>query len=69
MPRLRGPPRSEARRRAIVALGYTCMNSERPAPPVVKEDQRQTRRDLRTAVIFGVVAATLELGALIYFFR
>jgi hypothetical protein len=38
-----------------------------PAPP--KEDQRQTRRDLRTALIFGIVAATLELAALAYFFR
>jgi hypothetical protein len=38
-----------------------------PAPP--KEDQRQTRRDLRAALIFGVVAAALELAALAYFFR
>ncbi|MEO6527762.1 MAG: hypothetical protein ABIP93_14160 [Gemmatimonadaceae bacterium] len=38
-----------------------------PAP--VKEDQQQTRRDLRAAVIFGIVAATLELAALAYFFR
>ena len=35
----------------------------------VKEDQEQTRRDLRAAIIFGVVAATLELGAILYFFR
>lgn len=35
----------------------------------VKEDQNQTRRDIRAAVIFGVVAATLELGAILYFFR
>ncbi len=35
----------------------------------VKEDQQQTRRDLRAAIIFGVVAATLELGAILYFFR
>ena len=41
---------------------------DRPdAPP--KEDQRQTRRDLRAALIFGVVAATIELAALLYFFR
>jgi hypothetical protein len=38
-----------------------------PGPP--KEDERQTRRDLRAALIFGVVAATIELGVLIYFFR
>lgn len=30
---------------------------------------RRTRRDLRAALIFGIVAATLELGALLYFFR
>jgi hypothetical protein len=38
-----------------------------PAP--VKEDQKQTRRDIRAALIFGIVAATLELAALLYFFR
>jgi hypothetical protein len=38
-----------------------------PAP--LKEDQSRTRRDLRAALIFGVVAATLELAALAYFFR
>jgi len=37
-----------------------------PAPP---EDQRQTRRNLPAALIFGVVAATLEMAALLYFFR
>jgi hypothetical protein len=41
---------------------------DRPnAPP--KEDQQRTRRDLRAALIFGVVAATVELGLLLYFFR
>jgi hypothetical protein len=35
----------------------------------MKEDRNQTRRDIRAALIFGVVAAALELGALIYFFR
>jgi hypothetical protein len=41
---------------------------DRPnAPP--KEDQHRTRRDLRAALIFGVVAATIELGLLLYFFR
>jgi hypothetical protein len=40
---------------------------DRPgAPP--KEDQRQTRRDLRAALILGLVAATIELGVLLYFF-
>jgi hypothetical protein len=41
---------------------------DRPGTPP-KEDQRQTRRDIRAAVIFGVVAATIELAALLYFFR
>jgi hypothetical protein len=36
---------------------------------LMEEDQHQTRRDLRRAIIFGIVAATLELGALLYFFR
>jgi hypothetical protein len=36
---------------------------------MVKEDTSRTRRDIRAAVIFGVIAATIELGVLIYFFR
>jgi len=36
--------------------------------PARREDATQTKRDLRAALIFGVVAATLELAALIYFF-
>jgi hypothetical protein len=35
----------------------------------MKEDPEHTRRDIRAAIIFGIVAATLELGALLYFFR
>ena len=38
-----------------------------PDPP--KEDEQQTRRDLRAALVFGIVAATIELGAILYFFR
>jgi hypothetical protein len=34
----------------------------------MKEDQDQTRRDIRAAIIFGVVAATIEMGVLLYFF-
>jgi hypothetical protein len=34
----------------------------------MKEDQDQTRRDIRAAIIFGVVAATIEMAALLYFF-
>lgn len=35
----------------------------------MKEDPERNRRDIRAAIIFGIVAATLELGALIWFFR
>jgi hypothetical protein len=35
----------------------------------MKENREQTGRDIRAALIFGIVAAALELGALIYFFR
>jgi hypothetical protein len=38
-------------------------------PEPLKEDHQRTRRDIRAAIVFGVVAATLELGALLYFFR
>lgn len=34
-------------------------------PP--REDPARTKRDIRAAIIFGVVAATLEMGALLYF--
>jgi hypothetical protein len=40
---------------------------DRPPAPL-EEDQRQTRRDLRAAIVFGFVAATIELAALVYFF-
>ena len=33
------------------------------------EDPQQTRRDIRAAIVFGMVAAALELGALVYFMR
>lgn len=39
------------------------------APEPLREDERQTRRDLRAALVFGIVAATIELGAILYFFR
>ena len=35
----------------------------------MKEDYERTRRDIRAAVIFGIIAATLELGLVIYFLR
>jgi hypothetical protein len=36
---------------------------------VTKEDPERTRRDLRAALIFGIVAAALELAAVLYFLR
>ncbi|MEO5813712.1 MAG: hypothetical protein ABIT20_00345 [Gemmatimonadaceae bacterium] len=46
------------------------MESARPtARGILKEDQRQTARDLRVAIIFGIVAASIEFGVLVYFFR
>jgi hypothetical protein len=38
-----------------------------PDPP--REDQRRTARDLRAALVFGIVAATIELGVILYFLR
>ena len=35
----------------------------------MREDQGQTRRDIRAAIIFGVVAATIEMAVLLYFLR
>jgi hypothetical protein len=35
----------------------------------MKEDPERTRKDLRAALIFGIVAATVELAVLIWFFR
>lgn len=34
----------------------------------MKEDHERTRRDIRLALLFGIVAAAVELGVLIYFF-
>ncbi len=33
------------------------------------DEQHQPRRGLRLAIIFGVVAATLELAVILYFMR
>ena len=39
------------------------------APSAPKEEERQTRRDLRAALVFGIVAATIEIGVILYFMR
>lgn len=33
------------------------------------DEERRTVRDIRVAIVFGVVAATIEIGVLLYFFR
>lgn len=37
------------------------------AGPPLPEDERTTKRDIRAALVFGVVAATLELAVILYF--
>lgn len=33
------------------------------------DEERRTARDIRAAIAFGIVAATIEIGVLLYFFR
>lgn len=33
------------------------------------DEERRTARDIKTAIVFGIVAATIEIGVLLYFFR
>lgn len=54
-------------RERLTALAHPCADGNHSA--TMKEDTTQTRRDIRAAVIFGVIAATIELGVLVYFFR
>lgn len=64
--------RSYARRSTTGCRGATLIVSDFEGAHRVtdmNDEERQTRRDLRAAIIFGIVAATLELGALLYFFR
>jgi hypothetical protein len=44
----------------------TDLNPDVSEPPEVIA-QRKARRNLRRAIIFGVVMATIEMGALLYF--
>lgn len=34
-----------------------------------REDTRRTARDLRAVIAFGIIAASVEMGILLYFFR
>ena len=58
---------SQARRGAPTALALMACGTS--ASAAMTEDPRRTARDLRAAIIFGIVAATIELGVLLYFFR
>jgi hypothetical protein len=44
--------------------GYRSRMAEDPVP---RADPGQTKRDIRAAIIFGVVAATIEMAVLLYF--
>ena len=59
------PPQRETRRGGAELLAYGMDH----APSPLKEDERQTRRDVRAALVFGIVAATIELGVILYFMR
>jgi len=77
---IRSPTRGEPAGAACPALRITQQGPARRgrrtklafgmdrAPGPLQEDQAQTRRDLRAAIIFGIVAAAIELGAILYFF-
>lgn len=43
------------------------MSDDEQIPP--KEDHRRTARDIRAVIAFGVIAASIEMGLLLYFFR
>ncbi len=38
-----------------------------PDPPAPREDVARTRKDIRAALTFGIVAATIEMAILLYF--
>jgi len=42
-------------------------NETAPEVPPAEAQERQRRRDVRLAVTFGVVMATIQMGFLLYF--
>jgi hypothetical protein len=44
-----------------------CYRSSMAKNPAPREDPAQTKRDIRAAIVFGIVAATIEMGILLYF--
>ena len=63
---LRGHGYREMRDRRFFRFMNKPLDPDPPEPPEVVA-QRQAKRNLRRAVIFGVVMATIEMGALLYF--
>ena len=69
--------RRELRRRPGDKLQPVHVNRERPIPSMKDDDrrdipdletqERQQRRDLRRALTFGVIMATIQMGILLYF--
>ena len=61
---------------ALLPRGYPGGEAQ-PIPPMKNDDQaevpkieaeeRQRRRDLRRAMTFGIVMATIQMGILLYF--
>lgn len=62
---LRGHGYREMRDQRLFRLMNEPPNPDPPELPEVVA-QRQAKRSLRRAVIFGVVMATIEMGALLY---
>jgi hypothetical protein len=61
--------RARRRQHAACSLSLPAPRAPLTFKAMTDDEQRQTKRDLRAALIFGVIAATLEMGALIWFFR
>jgi hypothetical protein len=63
---LRGHGYREMRDQRFFRFMNEPLDPDSPELPEVIA-QRQAKRNLRRAVIFGVVMATIEMGALLYF--
>jgi hypothetical protein len=42
-------------------------NDEHDEVPGIEAEERQRRRDVRRALTFGIVMATIQMGVLLYF--
>jgi hypothetical protein len=60
----------DARRRTVPTVAFADDTSAAPAASAPMTDEhRRTVRGIRAALAFGLIAATLEIGVLLYFFR